>query len=287
MSFALLGYRALRKICDCIPPGAAKVVLNGLSWLYWKLDFKNGGHVLANLQILNRDSTKNLIATQREVYRHFAYFFYEFFSRQPSCVQQGNELKGQIFGHLGLPGESAGLLLVSHTGNWEASLRQLLQLGYSVTTVVMPHSHADVNDFFKQLRHHDRLETVSLADGLSACAQAIKNKRIIALACERDYTGSGLSLPLFGHSISFPKGPAWLMLRYGVPTFLVKSHRTDLLHFSIELEPILLPSQLSGSPSEKLSWVSEHIVSVLFKHILLHTEQWITFDPIFKKISPH
>ena len=287
MSLALLGYRALRKLCNCIPPGAAKIILNGLSWLYWKLDFKKGGHVLANLKVLNRYSTKNLIATQREVYRHFAYFFYEFFSSRPSFALQGNELKGQISAHLGVPGESAGLLLVSHTGNWEASLQQLLHLGYSVTTVVMPHSHADVNDFFKQLRHHPHLETFSLADGLSACSQAIKNKRIIALACERDYSGSGLSIPLFGHSISFPKGPAWLMLRYNVPTFLVKSHRLDLLHFSIELEPIPLPSELSGSPIEKLSYVSERIVSVLFKHILIHTEQWITFDPLFKKIAPH
>jgi Kdo2-lipid IVA lauroyltransferase/acyltransferase len=285
LNSVLFGYCALRKICACIPPGAAKVALNGLSWLYWKLDVRKRPFVIENLKVLSHGTTKDLRILQREVYRHFAYFFYEFFSQRPSKFENSATVIPKIKAQLGEPGEKAGLLLVSHTGNWEASLKELLNCGYPVTTVVMPHSHPDVNCFFDQLRGHPGLETASLKEGLTACAHAIKNKRIIALACERDYTGTGLPIGIFGHEISFPKGPAWLMLRYQVPTFLVKSHRIDLLHFSVELEPVNIPLGLTKVKSEALESLSQHIVEALFKHVLLHAEQWITFDPLFKRIE--
>jgi lauroyl/myristoyl acyltransferase len=282
---ALQGYKFLRKICKYIPPKIAKKWLNGLSWIYWKLDVKNCSNVVANLETLGKASSQSGVVLQREVYRHFAYFFYEFFSQKDAFFENAEFLNQDLIEKLGFPGEKASLLLVSHTGNWEASLKYLLNRGYSVTTIVMPHSHPEVNLFFDQLRAHPNLETASLLEGLAHCAHAIKNKRVIALACERDYTGNGLALPMFDKNIYFPKGPAWLMMRYQVPTYLAKCHRTDLLRFNVKLEAIDLPIKLPESRNEAIARLSQGISRKMFDHILCHSEQWITFDPTFYPTS--
>ena len=192
------------------------------------------------------------------------------------------ELKKKVREQLGEPNEKEALLLIPHCGNWELTLRQLLSMGYPVTTVIMPHSHEDVNEFFHELRYHPNLETASLENGMRACLRALAQKRIVALACERDYTGQGLELEIFDQRVFFPKGPAWLMLSKKTPTFFTNCQRLRLNHFRAELIPMHLPEAMPKDKEEALLTACQTIANRVFKNIEENPEQWITFDPVFR-----
>jgi lauroyl/myristoyl acyltransferase len=196
--------------------------------------------------------------------------------------QNEDQLKSHVRKQLGAPHEQGTLMLIPHCGNWELTLRQLLAMDYPVTTIIMPHSHEDVNEFFHELRYYPNLETASLDNGMRACLRALNQKRIVALACERDYTGQGLELEMFDQLISFPKGPAWLMLSKQPPTFFVNCQRLKLNHFKVELIPMTLPENLPEDKEEAVLVTSEKIAQRVFNNIDENPDQWITFDPVFR-----
>jgi lauroyl/myristoyl acyltransferase len=279
LSLANTCYRVLRSLCRSIPPELAEPLLKKLSWAYYQLDKKNKVNVQRNLKVLRPQQNRDEL--EKAVYLNFAFFLYEFFSGSMGTYQDENSLKKKVREQLGEPNEQGTLLLIPHCGNWELTLRQLLSMGYTVTTVIMPHSHEDVNTFFHELRYHPNLETASLGNGMRACLRALSQKRIVALACERDYTGQGIELDMFGQQISFPKGPAWLMLRKQPPTFFVSCQRIKLNHFKVELIPMSLPEELPQNKEEAVYLTSQSIAQRVFQNIDENPEQWITFDHVF------
>lgn len=285
MSLACQAYKSIRTICRSIPPALAEPILNALSDLYRCLDGRKKNFVLDNLKVIAPDKDPQQLC--KSIYRHFGYFMYEFFQGMKGEYHQEVQLNQTLVDLFGEPDERSNLLLISHAGNWELTLRHLLSRGYNVTTVVMPHSHADVDDFFRELREHPNLETAPLEKGMRACIKAINNKRIVALACERDYTGSGIDMPILdgSHQISFPKGPAWLMLNKKVSTFFVNCTRQSLGKLSVQLEPILIPDELPSDKEAAIHTTSQHIARHIYGFISSNPEQWITFDPMFTPVK--
>jgi lauroyl/myristoyl acyltransferase len=267
-----------------LKPETAQPILDAISWLYYKCDVKNGKNVTANLEVLRPGEDNRALAAQ--IYKNFSYLIYEFFSGSKGTYANEETLSKFIQQNFGEPNEHAVLLLVPHCGNWELTLKQLLSMGYGVTTIAMSHSHPDVNDFFDELRYHPRLEIAELKQGMKACLSALDQKRVVALACERDYTGRGLSLEMFNHGISFPKGPASLMLRKKPKTFFVSCRRLKIDHFEVELSPIQCPDPIPEDRDESLLETSKIIAKKVFDNIKEHPDQWVTFDPAFKPL-PH
>lgn len=277
MNKALLGYRSLRWVCRKTPDAWARRICPVLSDLYRWLDRGRRPLVEENLRVMVGEKEAEIARCCREVYRSFASFLFEFFSGRDSQME-GENFDEQLRALLGAPGERAGLLLMPHVGNWEACLRHLLRRGYEVTTVVMPHGSEAVDSFFVQLRGHPRLEVTDLKRGGVVCRRALRKKRIVALACERDYTGSGQSIPFKGYRVEFPPGPAWLMLGESPSTFLVHCRRTDLHRFSIQLEPFTTGN---NDPLPSLEELTEDLGQAIFKIVENNPEQWITFDRTF------
>jgi len=210
------------------------------------------------------------------VYREFAYFLYEFFSKNPSKVENETDLKSQLELKLGIPGEKSSMILMGHYGNWEIALQKLLEQGYHVTTLSMSHSNPQIDHFFNRLRRHPCLHCHSLETGLKPLLSAIEKKHIIALACERDYRKTGLTLSLFNSHFNFPLGPALIIKRTGLTTYIASQYRLGLLNFNFQLNP------LDFSAESSIASISLHIAQQLFEIIKVHPEQWLTFEPYFQ-----
>ena len=266
-------FRFFAWLCITLPEQNIKLIIDLLSSLYYRLDFRKRHHVKKNLSVILNDSEKISQLTPK-VYQHFGYFLYEFFSKKTFEMKSKSFLSPHTV--LGNPGEHSSLILTGHYGNWELGLRHLLNLGYKVSTITMHHSHSKVDHFFDEMRQHPNLTCHDLEKGLQPIMRSIQNKHIVALACERDYTQRGFQFEFMNSEIKFPKGPAYLIKKFKRPTFIFSQERTNLLSFNYDLIPLSFNSE-----AESLEMLSYRVAKEVFRVILNKPEQWLTFDPYF------
>jgi lauroyl/myristoyl acyltransferase len=278
ISIAALGYRGLAWCCARLPVGILQIVAKPVSKIYHHFDKGHVVNVRKNLAIISEHTKRDCSHLEKKVYEHFAYFMIEFFrAGSIGKVEVPERVKELTNQHLGLPGEKANLILVGHYGNWEISLKHLLELGYSVTIIAMNHSNKDVDAFFTKMRAHKNVKISYLDQGLRPCIKAIKNKEVLALACERDYTGNGIEVDIAGHKVKFPNGPSWLIDKYKLDAYLGLTKRISLGVFESNL--VKIKSFDADTSHEE---ITQEISDQLFKHIFENPEQWITFDDFFK-----
>ncbi len=279
MSFskAALGYEILAWCSVKAPDRLLNKIIPSIASLYNKFDAAHSVFVRNNLKVISEYTGKDFAHLEKKIYEHFAMFMIEFFRvGSQSKVVPPVETKDRIHKALGEPGEKANLILVGHYGNWEVALQHLLGIGYSVTTVAMNHSDKKVDAFFSKMRYHKNITVSYLDQGLRPCIKALKNKHILALACERDYTGTGVPVNIAGREISFPIGPAWLISKYHPDTFLGVYKRLALGEFETSLQKLEFDEKESD-----LNLITQSISDKLFEHIYENPAQWITFDDFF------
>lgn len=284
MSLASFLYRTARFICVVTPRPLAKVIIPPCSKV-WAIAARHRlENVRENLRVLGVPEGQ-INKTSYRVFENFGYLLWEFFSglKGTRCIRnqvEADEIIGKLFGP---PGECrGGIILSPHTGNWEINLRYLLEKGYRVFSVIQKHSDPDVDRFFHEMRSHPNFEYSKVEHGLLPALKALREGRIVALACERAYGVKGIPLTLFGRKVPFPAGGAFLHLKSKKPILIVNAERieigkivVDAENLSVDLDP------KKKNPSTSL--IVEEIAQNLFSHIQQLPDQWVTFDRYFEQ----
>ncbi|HEU4900685.1 MAG TPA: phosphatidylinositol mannoside acyltransferase [Actinomycetota bacterium] len=107
-----------------------------------------------------------------------------------------------------------------HIGNWDAGGAWLAASGYPATAVVERLRPAELYERFAAYRRALGLELLPLDDGsetLRGVIRALRANRLACLVCDRDLTGGGLEVRLFGAPAVMPGGPASIALKTGAP----------------------------------------------------------------------
>ena len=107
-----------------------------------------------------------------------------------------------------------------HLGNWDAGGAWLAASGYPATAVVERLRPAELYERFAAYRRALGLELLPLDDGsetLRGVIRALRANRLACLVCDRDLTGGGLEVRLFGAPAVMPGGPASIALKTGAP----------------------------------------------------------------------
>jgi phosphatidylinositol dimannoside acyltransferase len=107
-----------------------------------------------------------------------------------------------------------------HIGNWDAGGAWLAAVGYPATAVVERLRPAELYERFAVYRRALGLELLPLDDGtetLRGVIRALRAGRLACLVCDRDLTGGGLEVRLFGARAVMPGGPASIALKTGAP----------------------------------------------------------------------
>jgi KDO2-lipid IV(A) lauroyltransferase len=105
-----------------------------------------------------------------------------------------------------------------HIGNWDAGGAWLAASGYPATAVVERLRPVELYERFAIYRRALGLELLPLDDGsetLRGVVRALRAGRLACLVCDRDLTGGGLEVRLFGAAARMPGGPASVALRTG------------------------------------------------------------------------
>ena len=107
-----------------------------------------------------------------------------------------------------------------HIGNWDAGGAWLAASGYPATAVVERLRPVELYERFARYRRALGLELLPLDDGtetLRGVIRALRAGRLACLVCDRDLTGGGLEVRLFGAAAVMPGGPASIALKTGAP----------------------------------------------------------------------
>jgi phosphatidylinositol dimannoside acyltransferase len=164
-----------------------------------------------------------------------------------------------------------------HLGNWDAGGAWLAASGYPATAVVERLRPAELYERFAAYRRALGLELLPLDDGsetMRGVLRALRAGRVVALVCDRDLTGGGLPVRLFGAATVMPGGPASLALRTGatlLPCAVYQDRRRG--HWHAVIRPPLRPEP-SGDSRADVQALTQRLADE-FERLIAHApDHW-------------
>jgi KDO2-lipid IV(A) lauroyltransferase len=114
---------------------------------------------------------------------------------------------------------------------------------------------------------------------------ALRHGEVVAIAADRDVSGSGREVSFFGHPARVPDGPASLAVLTGAPVVVGTLRRTAPNRFAARTD--LVAWTPTGDRGADVAALTQRITDVLADHIARAPEQWWgAFQPIWADLTP-
>ncbi len=124
------------------------------------------------------------------------------------------------------------------------------------------------------------LHLVELQSARRELAEALRRGDPVGVLADRDFTGGGIEVPLFGANASLPIGPALLALETGAVPYVFGVRRDEMGIYRLRLERVPLPAE--GSRRERVTGYLEAEARAFEQFIATAPEQWFAiFFPIW------
>jgi KDO2-lipid IV(A) lauroyltransferase len=194
-------------------------------------------------------------------------------SQATFTIAGGDELLAAI-------GRGKGVVLaLPHLGCWEVGGRWIAAQGFPLTTVVEPVRPPELFRWFVEARESIGIRVLEL--GPRAAPELLATLRRggpIALLADRDLTGDGVEVELFGERTTLPGGPAVLALRSGAPLMACAVfHLHGGHHHAMVRPPLDITRQ--GRFGSDTARVTQELAHELERLIELAPSQWHVFQP--------
>lgn len=169
---------------------------------------------------------------------------------------------------------------VPHMGNWDAAAHWLALKGYRMVAVAEELRPQAVFDLFLRHRRALGIEVVPLArDGGAgrALTRALADNKLVALVADRNLSGRGVEVTMFGASRRMPAGPAQLALSAGAPllpacVYTVEDGWEAVVEPPLSVEP-------SGSPRADVVALTRALAGRFERFIAAAPSDWHVFQP--------
>jgi lauroyl/myristoyl acyltransferase len=171
-----------------------------------------------------------------------------------------------------------------HLGNWDAGGAWLAASGYPATAVVERLRPVELYERFAVYRRALGLELLPLDDGgetLRGVIRALRAGRLACLVCDRDLTGGGLGVRMFGASAVMPGGPASIALRTGaalLPCAVYHDRRPG--HWRAVVHPALSPEP-TGDTRKDVAALTQRLADEFERLIAAAPDQWHVLSRYF------
>lgn len=167
-----------------------------------------------------------------------------------------------------------------HLGNWDAGGRWVAER-WPLTVVVEVLRPRSLFDRFVEHRRALGMRIIPLVRGGDAtgrCLEQIREGRFVALVSDRDLSGSGIEVRMFGRRTKLPPGPAVLALRSGAPLIpaCIYQEPGGRWHAWV-LDPIT--DGLQGETPESVAALTQRLAEAFERLIAREPAQWHAFQP--------
>jgi phosphatidylinositol dimannoside acyltransferase len=198
-------------------------------------------------QVLGRPVEDPLVqASTREAFALYGRYWFDTFhvlGWSDERVVDSFRFEGIEHVEKGLADGKGVVIALPHTGNWDVGGRAM---GLRIGPVVSVAEHLKPERLFELFLEHRRqlgMEIIDLASDHVGrqLTQRLEQNRIVALVADRDLSGGGVEVEMFGRTRRMPAGPALLALSAGAPllsgpTYTTKDGWVEVLT-PVSIEP--------------------------------------------------
>jgi lauroyl/myristoyl acyltransferase len=138
--------------------------------------------------------------------------------------------------------------------------------------------------YFVRTRGAVGIRIVGLREARRELLAAIHEGTSVGLVGDRDLTGGGMPVTLFGAPAMLPLGPAMLTVESGAPAYVVGVRRVGIGRYRGTLEPI--PEAPEGSRRDRVT-ATMAAMAAAFEHVIATAPEqwWAVFFPIWPDLE--
>ena len=173
------------------------------------------------------------------------------------------------------------ILLTAHVGNFEIGGFFLGAIGLKVAVVYLSDPSPVVERDRKAARDRLGIRSLEMRSDFSAVKilRSLEEGYFVAIQGDRDYSGTGRTLPFLGRNVSFPVGPFRIAAAAGVPLLPVFILREGNGTYRTVVEaPIRVGAASRGQREEAERSAMMEFVSILERTVRENGEQWYMFS---------
>ena len=179
-------------------------------------------------------------------------------------------------------GSGRPLVLVGmHFGAIEMPIAVVADVGgHHVTSPMETLDDPALREWFETSRGRLGVDLVPLRNVRRALLDALRRGDSIGLVSDRDVTGTGMPIPLFGHPAPISPAPAMLALETGAPVYIAATRRIGGGRYAAKLIGVPFPEE--GSRRERIVALTTGIAEAFETVLADAPEQWWgAFHPIW------
>lgn len=236
--------------------------------------------VISNLEpIVGVDAAPNVA---REAFRWYGRYWGETFRMGDMSNDEINRrvtTEGAEYIEAALAAGKGALLVTGHLGNWDAGGRWAAQR-WPLTAVAEVLRPRALFDRFVEHRVSQGIGIIPLergADVTAKCIQLLAEGGIAALVVDRDLSGTGVEVEMFGRRTRMPPGAAVMSLRSGAPILVACAYQNEDGNWRAHVRPGLLAQD--PEDSDAVAALTQRVANELEAFIAAAPEQWHVFSP--------
>jgi KDO2-lipid IV(A) lauroyltransferase len=173
-----------------------------------------------------------------------------------------------------LLGKGRGLiLLTAHLGTWEVAGRVVVALGHKLNVVALKQPSQKMNELFQGQRKGGGMRVITMGTAARGCLGALRNKELVAIVCDRDFTAQRNLVTFFGKPARLPHGIARLAASTGAPLLLGVCVRTPEEKFRVLVGKPIFPS----GEKDDAQRIQHEIAAQLETFVAQFPDQWFLF----------
>jgi lauroyl/myristoyl acyltransferase len=279
------GYRSAEWLAMSLPERAGRRVFETLGRVAYRRLAGVRATVAANqARVLGAEPTDARVAhATREAFELYARFWFDAFRIRTMPVPEFNERVVMIGAEnidRALEAGKGCVCALPHMGNWDAAGHWFGANGYRIAAVAEELRPPRLYDLF--LRHREELgmRIVGLTrEGHvgQQLKQLLSENWMVALVADRDLSGRGIEVEMFGATRRVPAGPALLSLSSGAPLVVCPVYtRDDGWEVRIE-EPLEI--ERTGVMREDVAALSRLMAERFERAIAAKPTDWHMFQP--------
>ena len=276
-------FRLMAGLFGLLPEPLMRRAGEGLGWAASWFARKRFALVRSHLRRVVGPVT-DLDARTRKMFASYGRYWAEVFwvrgRRKPQIIEHAH-IEGLEYLDAAREAGAGVILALPHVGNWEAAGAKAEEMGMPVLAVAEALPNRRLVDWFVAVRGELGIEVAIAGKGRRVTGSLLQRLRAggtVALLSDRDLTGRGLEVELFGERTTIPAGPLALADRTGAALLPVGCYfRKRRGHRFVVYEPVSIPE--APERDERLALAANHLAKVMEKVIRVAPEQWHLFQP--------
>jgi KDO2-lipid IV(A) lauroyltransferase len=280
-------YRSVAWLGRSLPEGIGRRSFRCGARIAFELSPTTRGVVARNLaRVLGRHPGDPVVrAATRAAFDSYARYWYDSFRfavTPPREVAARFESVGDEHLWKALDEGRGAIVALPHIGNWDAAGPWLRSLDRPLVAVAEQLRPQRLYDLFVANRTASGIEVVGLGeDGIGrTLAARLADGYIVALVADRDLTGRGIEVTMFGAKRSLPAGPAFLSLTTGAPLLVTPVYQTDPGWRCVMTPPLTV--ETTGDRRADVAALTARMAEEFERAIAAAPTDWHMFQPAWE-----